>query len=716
LDAIYHRHPNYAHFRRNITEGVKYPADRLPEPERIALLDRAISKGNHPSTLTEDAKPIMDKLVHEDVRLAYGLPLTVDAIRRMPRAEVYPLNLQKQWTVNEAGDTIPKRRVTHNLSHRRSTKKSINQRIRLDEMEPCQYGFALRRVCHYMWYLRARFPTERILLAKTDMDKAYRRVHTWGHIAAACTAIYDGIAIPLLRLPFGSTPACSEFSQHSEAIFDLANDIFEDPAWNPTKVHSPNQHLLPPEHRLPDDEPFGTTAPLDVELPEMPPGKCDGYIDDGIQVVLDRPDLLARARAAMPLAIHCTFRPVADDEPIPRPDALSLRKLLGEGRFDELKIFLGWLLNSRAFRIALPANKVIAWSKEILVTLKADLVHHDGLEPLVGKLNHLGHVIPAARHFLNRIRTALRRARTKPTVLLRQEREDLKLWVLFLQQAGKGISINNVVFRRPDIIVWSDASELGIGGYSNSGIGWRFKLPPHLVGVFTLNLLEFIAAVITIELVLDHAPPGTCILGLADSTCTVGWLYKSSFDVETHSVHCDVSRRCGRGVLQNHACLYSQHVGGSKNVVADSLSRDFHLTDDELTFIYFHFCSDQIPASFRISPLTAEHASWLSLLGRMRPGPWESNKAPTTSELLRGAVGKSFSETSASAIRTWINSRPTTASASSEPSCTPCGKGLGIREVESRWQLTPPERPLTTYVRPSRQVVGADSTTASTPT
>ena len=107
-----------------------------------------------------------------------------------------------------------------------------------------------------------------------------------------------------------------------------------------------------------------------------------------------------------------------------------------------------------------------------------------------------------------------------------------------------------MVFRRPTIICWSDASELGIGGYTNTGIAWRYKLPPHLVGVFTLNLLEFIASEITIELALASAPPGACIMGLADSTCTVGWLYKSSFDEETHSVHCHVARRLGRVVIR----------------------------------------------------------------------------------------------------------------------------------------------------------------------
>ena len=90
LDTIFHRHPNYGHVRRNIGTGGPLPSDKLPEEERQSYLERAIAKGNHPSALTAEAKPVMDKLVHEDVRLAYGLPLTVEAIRHLKRAEVYP--------------------------------------------------------------------------------------------------------------------------------------------------------------------------------------------------------------------------------------------------------------------------------------------------------------------------------------------------------------------------------------------------------------------------------------------------------------------------------------------------------------------------------------------------------------------------------------------------------------------------------------------------
>jgi hypothetical protein len=52
---------------------------------------------------------------------------------------------------------------------------------------------------------------------------------------------------------------------------------------------------------------------------------------------------------------------------------------------------------------------------------------------------------------------------------------------IFLEKSTKGISINNVVFRKPTHIYRSDASNFGVGGYNLvSGKAWRFEIPTHL--------------------------------------------------------------------------------------------------------------------------------------------------------------------------------------------------------------------------------------------
>ena len=75
---------------------------------------------------------------------------------------------------------------------------------------------------------------------------------------------------------------------------------------------------------------------------------------------------------------------------------------------------------------------------------------------------------------------------------------------LLFQATTKGIDINNVKFTEPSIICYSNACEHGIGGYIVNGHTWRFELPPHLIGIFSMNLLECIAAFLIIEFVLSY--------------------------------------------------------------------------------------------------------------------------------------------------------------------------------------------------------------------
>jgi hypothetical protein len=47
-----------------------------------------------------------------------------------------------------------------------------------------------------------------------------------------------------------------------------------------------------------------------------------------------------------------------------------------------------------------------------------------------------------------------------------------------LEKSTLGISINNVVFRKPTHTFRSDASEFGFGGYNLiMGRAWRFEIP-----------------------------------------------------------------------------------------------------------------------------------------------------------------------------------------------------------------------------------------------
>ena len=60
------------------------------------------------------------------------------------------------------------------------------------------------------------------------------------------------------------------------------------------------------------------------------------------------------ALLAVPLAIHTLFRPLDKLDPVPRDDPLSLRKLSAESPLEERKTVLGWIVDTRLFKISFP--------------------------------------------------------------------------------------------------------------------------------------------------------------------------------------------------------------------------------------------------------------------------------------------------------------------------------------------------------------------------
>ena len=67
----------------------------------------------------------------------------------------------------------------------------------------------------------------------------------------------------------------------------------------------------------------------------------DFFIDDLIQVAFDINNNAHRTRHAVPLTIHTVGRPLSQLELIKRDAMLSLSKLQGEGRLEEMKVVTG---------------------------------------------------------------------------------------------------------------------------------------------------------------------------------------------------------------------------------------------------------------------------------------------------------------------------------------------------------------------------------------
>jgi len=223
------------------------------------------------------------------------------------------------------------------------------------------------------------------------------------------------------------------------------------------------------------------------------------------------------------------------------------------------------------------------------------------------------------------------------TTLRFSKKSVLHLLSEFVGYARDGISLNMIVFRHPMHIFRSDDSEFGLGGYNIlSGKAWRFKLPIDCHLRTSLNLLEFLAGVITIwtDFLSGNIDLEYCILSQADSTSAAGWLRISNFAVvEDEIVQMITARHLASLVIKSKCCLYSQWFLAGDNVLSDALSRDFHLSHADLSSLISSSVPEQVPFGIQIQTLPNEICSWLTCLLRNQPFKTQWSKEPTQSKL-----------------------------------------------------------------------------------
>ena len=195
----------------------------------------------------------------------------------------------------------------------------------------------------------------------------------------------------------------------SEIATDLADDLARRPDWTPSIHHSEHQHLLRQahdcDHSLEPTTPFSRALLLGVPMTADDDPKYDCYIDDVFGSYLA--EHAARGEAVVPLVLSLFGRPNDTQESLPRDPLLSVKKFLAEARSSELKVVLGWLIDTRRFLISLPLDKFTAWTISLTILATEPRVSRELLRTTLGRLNHAAYVVPLSRHFLGRLYEAL---------------------------------------------------------------------------------------------------------------------------------------------------------------------------------------------------------------------------------------------------------------------------------------------------------------------
>ena len=503
LEPILANHPLWPRTNAILTQGCSVQLDDMDESTAQEDVSLGLQRGNHKGALHQ--KRDLQSLLEKDLHHGYALPINEETAKKIVGGAWAPLNIQEQWSINEKGERIRKKRLTHDQSFPGiASAQSVNDRVKVDSLEPLIYGYMFMRVIHMIHAMRWAHPNIHILLCKFDLASAYRRMHLSAKTATKCICSTTICALVYLRLTFGGSFSPAEWCVLIELLTDLGNDIINNPYWDPsqTQATQPPPDSIPSPTLLPHTTPFAPALPADVALNLPRYGWVDGYIDDLVGVCLHINTNASRTTRAILLAISTFARPTSTHTTnIPHPYILAMKKWIAEGTQEERKIVLGWVIDTRSFTVALPADKATAYAKQIREILKAKKVDHKNLESVIGRIERTSYAVPNAKFFINRLRhLQYHSAKRGWAYIPKSVQDDLHLHLEYIKKAAQGTSINNLIYRNPSHIYYADSCPFGMGGYSIMGRAWRFYIPPSLRSIHTNNIQEFVAQIVSIWL------------------------------------------------------------------------------------------------------------------------------------------------------------------------------------------------------------------------
>ena len=148
-----------------------------------------------------------------------------------------------------------------------------------------------------------------------------------------------------------------------------------------------------------------------------------------------------------------------------------------------------------------------------------------------------------------------------------------------------------------------------------------------------------------IDMINNNIAKSSCVLSMTDSTTSAGWIRRSNFSSKSESPKLTkaklmISRSHAKRMMQYNIKEYSQWFPGVYNVVADSLSRDHHLTNSNLVQIFRSQFRNQIPRHFDIYDLPQEVEYWICALLQRLPDKLQSPEVHRGSNIELGIVGK----------------------------------------------------------------------------
>ena len=651
LETLLIRHPRWIDLKQRLTYGVSFPVTPIDNEARKGDVEAAYLRGNHKSAIKKNE--FLENAIMKEIKKGWNIILPVGTYNKLPGLVLSPMGVASHTGVTQDGTFETKDRVTHDLSFPGEvSRESVNSRVLESALEPCMFSYVLSRLVHYIVSLRSKYPTSRIWLRKEDYKSAFRRLHLDARTAMESAVVVEikkiNYLVISLRMPFGGAPCPSEFALLTDIITDTINDLLNDDNWDNNTIFSKTFYDIPEPITLSDSIKFAQARSMSVQVPLDVCGKADVFIDDVISCCVDINNNLDRLYKAPCTVIDAVARE-GKSSGVQRDPMIEKSKLIAEGAAEETKIILGWLIDTRRLKISLPKHKFIAWTNQIESILNSKTVSNKTLLSILGRLENVAQILIILGHFLSNIRHLQIIAEHRGHNIRLNERTklDLKLAQKFLQTAHNGVSMNLLTFREPTNIHICDASEYGLGGYASHGRAWRWIIPKSLQGRAHINILEYLAQVVSIwlDVIESTASNEDCILCMGDNTSAMGWLRRSNFRQKDESdkswlIKQQIGRHLAHIVLNANIVLYHQWIKGSHNQVADSLSRDaYFLSNNSHKKFLLATVPHQLPKNFNIKQLPKEITCFLSSILHKLPENKQWYKQQKPSELAAGNIG-----------------------------------------------------------------------------
>jgi hypothetical protein len=211
-------------------------------------------------------------------------------------------------------------------------------------------------------------------------------------MSAECLNQLEGLLLMMLCFPFGGKLRPSQWCSIYEPICDLENELIQDPTWSRKTLKSWYDNvILVPDRTLTSGE-FTAAKPLAFNISISTTGSISCYINDICTICMEMGSNAKRCAMAVTLALDAAGPPLDVDDRLLH-EVLALKKLHDEGCQAEVKIMLGWELNSCLLNISLIQAKFQIWFVEIQVFLDNANDRPNTLKSSLGRLESVTCII-----------------------------------------------------------------------------------------------------------------------------------------------------------------------------------------------------------------------------------------------------------------------------------------------------------------------------------